>query len=157
MNTHSTNDNEILKIKDNWIILISSLIFSLFPLFLILPIVAAQGKWLFLFLLLTIAYSIACVVLYKKIKTEEEVYDIIADKNKIMIRNYGVFKWHEIKDINAFSEWNILKRHPNKKLKFIFLENFEIILYTDNFDYDNEDLAERLNKLRLQYKVNNKI
>ena len=105
-------------------------------------------NYLIAFLLTLAIYLIAFLFYYKRVKSIQDEYVILADEYSITIRNSRSYKWEEISGLETFVSVPVGRRMPSKYLKINFLNSQSITIDASSFDMDYEELEKALQNLR---------
>ena len=77
------------------------------------------------------------VFILKYIKSQEDVYAIVADETEITFIKKGTYKWVEIESVKSIS---IYSRYKSKLLLITLKNGNSFKINATNFDYTNDDL-----------------
>lgn len=126
-----------LKVKDNKNLSFIIVPFCIFPLIFFGIAGVFNVSYLVSSIIMIFLFAIYMVFILKHIKSQEDVYAIIADETEITFIKKGTHKWAEIESVKAISIYSRYK----PKLLLITLKNGNYFkINVTNFDYTNDDL-----------------
>jgi Ca2+/Na+ antiporter len=130
-----------IKVKDNSNLAFIVIPFCLFPLVFMGIASLIDFNYILTLIIMVILYTGYLILILKYLKQEEEVYAIAATEDGISFKDFGTFKWSEIKTIKAKTEYNLLiDKNRSKFLDISLLNGKNFRINATNFDYPNHEL-----------------
>jgi Ca2+/Na+ antiporter len=128
-----------VKVKDNSNLGFIIIPFCLFPLIFMGIAFAIGENYLLTFIIMIFLYTIYLILILKYLKKQEEVYAITATEDGISFKDFGTFKWDEIKMIKAVPDV-LFSRNRYKFMNITLQNGKKFKIETTNFDYPNHEL-----------------
>ena len=126
-----------LKVKDNYNLIFIIVPFCIFPLIFLGIAGAFNLSYLVALIIMIFLFTIFMVFILKYIKSQEDVYAIVADETEITFIKKGTYKWVEIESVKSIS---IYSRYKSKLLLITLKNGNSFKINATNFDYTNDDL-----------------